>query len=137
MVVKHSSHLIKGMQQDSSPSIANSEYAIDARNIRITARENTSLFSVVNEKGNIEITLKTINGTDATLIGDYVGHAVLNNYLVVFMHSSDYDYIYRLEKKIDYKLVEFLEVVTLYQGNLGLDVSHPLETLPIFENEDI
>mgnify|MGYP003620037876 CR=1 FL=1 len=71
------------------------------------------------------------------MIGNYVGHAVLNDYLVVFMHSSDYDYIYRLEKKIDYKLVEFLEVVTLYQGNLGLNTSYPLETLPIFENEDI
>ena len=72
MGAKYSSHLIKGMQQDPSPSIATSEYAIDARNIRITARENTSLFSVVNEKGNYDITLKTINGTDATLIGNYV-----------------------------------------------------------------
>lgn len=137
MGAKYSSHLIKGMQQDPSPSIATSEYAIDARNIRITARENTSLFSVVNEKGNYDIPLKTTNGTDATLIGNYVGHAVLNDYLVVFMHSLDYDYIYRLEKRLDYKSVEYLEVVILYKGNLGLNTSYPLETLPIFENEDI
>ena len=144
MAIKTSTHIIKGMMQDSSPSKASPEYAIDAQNIRITARENTSLLTVVNEKGNSRVPLKYANGSTATTEGDYIGSIVLNEYFIVFTHvNSTTDNIYRLEKKKDNmdigkdKDKEYFELLLLFSGNLNLNPSSPIETTAIFENADI
>lgn len=55
MVMKSSSHVIKGMQRDLTVSKFSPEYAYENMNIRITARENNTLLSVTNEKGTKEI----------------------------------------------------------------------------------
>lgn len=44
--------IIKGMQRDLSVSKFNPEFAFENMNIRITARENNTLLSITNEKGN-------------------------------------------------------------------------------------
>ena len=144
MAIKTSTHIIKGMMQDSSPSKASPEYAIDAQNIRITARENTSLLTVVNEKGNSRVPLKYANGSTTTTEGDYIGSIVLNEYFIVFTHvNSTTDNIYRLEKKKDNmgigedKDKEYFELLLLFSGNLNLNPSSPIETTAIFENADI
>lgn len=138
MPIKSSTHIIKGMMQDSSPSKASPEYAVDAQNIRITARENTSLLSVVNEKGNSKVPLKNKDGSEASTTGTYIGSAVLNQYFVLFTHVSDtVDNIYRLEKMKDSSNKEYFEVVLLFTGNLNLSSSSPIETQSIFENADI
>ena len=54
MPVKTDLHQIKGMQRDFSVSKASNEFAFDAMNIRLTAREGNTLLSVTNEKGNRE-----------------------------------------------------------------------------------
>ena len=138
MPIKSSTHIIKGMMQDSSPSKASPEYAVDAQNIRITARENTSLLSVVNEKGNSKVPLKNKDGSEASTTGTYIGSAVLNQYFVLFTHVSDtVDNIYRLEKMKDSSNKEYFELVLLFTGNLNLSPSSPIETQSIFENADI
>ena len=138
MPIKSSTHIIKGMMQDSSPSKASPEYAVDAQNIRITARENTSLLSVVNEKGNSKVPLKNKDGSEASTTGTYIGSAVLNQYFVLFTHVSDtVDNIYRLEKMKDSSNKEYFELVLLFTGNLNLSSSSPIETQSIFENADI
>lgn len=138
MPIKNSTHIIKGIMQDSSPSKASPEYAVDAQNIRITARENTSLLSVVNEKGNSRVPLKYANGSTATTVGDYIGSIVLNEYFIVFTHvNSTTDNIYRLEKKKDNMDKEYFELLVLFSGNLNLNSSSPIETTAIFENADI
>ena len=138
MPIKSSAHIIKGMTQDPSPSKANPQYAVDAQNIRITARENTSLLSIVNEKGNSKVPLKNKEGSEVSITGTYIGSAVLNQYFVLFIHvSGTVDSIYRLEKMKDSNNKEYFELVLLFTGNLNLSSSSPIETLAIYENESI
>lgn len=219
-MIKQDMHTIKGMQKDLSVSKASNEFVFDAYNIRITARENNTLFSVTNEKGNLEqniylakldvvgnlistvsggivsaypvnsdvkvmikytdtysgekgVTYATISkGTsyasvttkfrviygmtilsediddkyiyytvyDDSLLeisksnvipGTYLGHAVINKYLIVFSKDDKFDYIHRFEfnDTIDWKI--------LYHGNLNLSTDNPIETLTSYESEDI
>ena len=62
MALKKEQHIFKGMQRDLSVSKFNPEYAFDAQNIRITAREHDTLLSVSNEKGNKELPLQSPSG---------------------------------------------------------------------------
>ena len=55
MALKKSQHFVRGMQRDLSVSKFNPEFAFDCQNIRITARENNTLLTVTNEKGNKEL----------------------------------------------------------------------------------
>lgn len=123
---KQDAHIIKGMQKDISVSKYNSEFAFDAQNIRITAKDNNTLLSITNEKGNKEITI------DNKIEGTVIGKEVINNYLVLFTTDDDYDKIYRLEK-ID----DSFSSIELYKGNLEFDVNYPIESLAVFENDDI
>lgn len=215
----------KGMKRDYSASKADPQYAYENHNIRITSRENNTLLSITNEKGNapivIEPSLKyvgieiTVNrevsdystqvkatlqeevpakgikirvhyfdNADSTWKDDYivldtsysyywaatyiskdaeqistyleynlyggnvfylsnqekpspfqgvcVGTCVLNDYLILFLWDDPVSRIIRLESKGDtfaYKC--------LYEGSVKFDVKFPLDTLAIFENNDI
>lgn len=73
--------ILKGMQRDTSISKASNEFSFENMNIRITARDNNTLLSVTNEKGNKEIEL----GVDGVaLIPNKLSVEYdLNNYRVV------------------------------------------------------
>lgn len=73
--------------------------------------------------------------TPITLKGTLIGHSVLNNYMVLFTHEEDtkIDHIYRIE----YSDEENWRSLSLFDGNLGFDSKHPIETLPFFESENI
>ena len=136
-MIKEEEHKVKGMNRDTTVSRFSSEFVFDAQNIRMTARENNTLLSITNEKGNKEIV--DSDGNAITLTGTVLGYNVLNSYLTVFttyvamtMNESNVDRIYRLEKKDDY-----FECITLYEGSLDFDINYPIETLGVFENEDI
>ena len=131
-MIKSSVHVIKGMQRDLTVSKFNSEFAFDAQNIRITARENNSLLSITNEKGNNEIILKDKNNSVVTLEGTVIGYNVLNNYLTLFTTDNTVDRIYRLERKSSY-----FKCIVLYQGSLGFKTSNPIESIGVYENENI
>lgn len=124
MTPKATSHVIQGMQKDTSKSKLSKEFAFDAKNIRITAREDNSLLTVTNEKGN----KKRIN-----LSGYYIGHCVLNNQLVLFTITpnagSNKDHIFLYDSEFN--------KTPLYSGNLNFSLNNPLETLGVYENEDI
>ena len=130
MPVKTDLHQIKGMQKDFSVSKASNEFAFDAMNIRLTAREGNTLLSVTNEKGNIEVGLSTL-GTSVSIEGNVIGYNIINQYLILFTTGTT-DKIYRLEKRENH-----FEVLELYSGDLGFDIEHPIESIGIFENEDI
>lgn len=130
MQLKASQHFVKGMQRDLSVSKFNPEYVFDAQNIRITARENNTLLSVTNEKGNLEIPLRN-DGQDVPIEGVLLGYCVLNNYVTLFT-TGDSDTIYRLENK-----GEYFEAKVLYSGKLNFNTNNPIETLGIYENENI
>lgn len=136
MPIKTDLHIIKGMQRDISVSKANAEFAFDALNIRLTAREGNTLLSVTNEKGNKEVPINTL-GEAVNIEGVVIGKEIINNYLVLFTtsieESPEYrDRIYRLEKDLN-----GFTCTILFKGDLNFDIEHPIESIGIFENEDI
>ena len=122
---KRSIHIPKGMTKDVSDSKLGSEYYIDALNIRLTAHDDNTLMSITNAKGNKQITL------DSAISGSYLGHAVLNNYIVIFTIKDSTGYIYRIDTENHY------HTVLLAYGSFGFDTEHPIETLPMYEKEDV
>ena len=133
---QQSVHSFIGLQQDLDPLKHPANLLDDAQNIRITAREDGTLLSITNEVGPKVVTL-----TDsAKIYGRYLGHCVLNKYLVVFttdiriQHtlSSDEehktDYIYRID--LDTK-----DLVILYSGNLKFNCSYPIEAFGDYETD--
>lgn len=64
--------------------------------------------------------------------GEYIGHCVANNYLVIFSRYNNEDYIYRiLANNNNYS------AKLLFHGNLGLSTDSPIETLYYYESDDI
>ena len=122
---KRSVHIPKGMTKDVSDSKLGSEYYIDALNIRLTAQDDNTLMSITNAKGNKQITL------DLDILGSYLGHAVLNSYIVIFTVNDSTGYIYRIDTENNY------HTVLLAYGPFGFDTDHPIETLPMYEKEDV
>ena len=124
MTPKATSHVIQGMQKDTSKSKLSKEFAFDAKNIRITAREDNTLLTITNEKGT-----KYCHG----LFGYYLGHCVLNNQLVLFTTTPEAertkDHIFLYDSNF--------EQTSLYHGNLNFNLNNPLETLGVYENEKI
>ena len=127
MTPKATSHVIQGMQKDTSKSKLSKEFAFDAKNIRITAREDNTLLTITNEKG-------TQKNND--IIGVYIGHCILQETLVLFTKYTNpetgevSDYIIDINPNIPIPK-------TLYIGDLNLSLDHPIEALGVYENEDI
>lgn len=125
--------VIQGMQSDTAPSRADSKFAYENMNIRMTAMADKTLLAITNEKGNKKLEPKEENSDrDLIISGNYVGHCVVGKYLIIFTTNDDYDRIYRF----------YLEENTLYgklihYNHLNLSEEHPLETLGIYENEEI
>ena len=134
-MLKQDAHIFSGMQRDMSISKQKPEFLWDAHNIRITAKEGDNLLSITNEKGTSEVTLTFNESSYTNLVGTYLGHCVINNYLVVFTKdtskATNGDYIYRINKENKYT------VDVLYEGDLRFDVNCPIETLGIYENKKI
>ena len=114
-------HVFKGMMSDLAASNQPAEYLCDAHNIRIGARIGESGNTITNEKGPL-----LLQGFD--MQGTYMGHCIVNDYVVVFTHTNSNDYIYRLN-------IALQEIVILFKGNLNFDEEYPLETLGIYETE--
>ena len=127
MQKKQVSILPKSMQQDIAVNNFPADAAYSIRNMRlVTTGENTSL-CLVNEKSNSE---------ELTLQGTVIGTQVVDKYIILFvtgLGENKPDAIYKvtstngkLQKESD-----------LYRGNLGFNVEHPIESIGIYENEDI
>lgn len=128
MAIKQTAHIIRGLRKDFSDSKQPKEYAIDAKNIRITNREDSSLLSITNEKGTKEITL---NGS---ILGKYLGHTVINEFLVLFTRDEDQesstDYIYKID-------INIKKLHTLFSDDLGFEGVTNIEALGVYETKDI
>lgn len=128
---------IKGMTRDISPSKSNGEYAYDIKNMRLAAQEGETTLSLVNEKGNKQY---TVNIDNSTLKGTIIGYCVIDNLLTLFTHEDKptnddkADNIYRLSIVKDSNT---LTGTRLYNGDLGFKDGIVLETLGIFESENI
>ena len=123
-MLKQEPHIIKGMTRDLVVSKFNPEFAYECKNIRITARENSTLLAVTNEKGNKEIPIIS-NELPLQVLGTLIGYNVLNNYVTLFT-TGDKDRIYRLENK-----KTFFEGKLLYEGNLNFNTNNPIESISV------
>lgn len=126
----------KGMNTNMSFKFQSNEYATYMKNIRLT-EDNNGILSLQFEKGN-----KILN---TGISGCVIGTCVLNKYLVLFTQrteahrrpngsivSYNIDSIYRLEI-VDNELI----TAQLFEGSLNFDTKYPIETLGVYENENI
>lgn len=125
---KNDFHIFSGLQRDLSISKQKPEFLWDAYNIRLTAMEGNTQMSITNEKGPLEI-------PNCQFIGTYLGHCVLDNYVILFTHSTggQPDYIYKIIKED----ADTFTISTLFNGNANFDDQHPIETLGVYENNNI
>lgn len=162
MAIKKASFVPKGMQRDNSVSKFNADYAYENYNIRIVAGEDNNSFSLTNEKGNQHLHLIDSNFNEFEIVGTPIGQAVVDKYLILFTTTNDIDeddivipivevednpdriYKFHLDKVEMTILSEGYSTDTynmegelLYNGNLNFRKYKPLETLSIYENEDI
>lgn len=124
----------RGMNRDLSISKTGQATAYDNHNIRILARDNDTLLSVTNERGNAEISLKS---GSAALDGDLIGWNVLNNHVILFTTASGIDRIYRIDYDATAASAQQFTNTLLFSGNLGFSTSHPIESVVYYETEDI
>lgn len=123
---KQDIHVFQGMRRDYHQIKQNGKYLWEAHNIRFTARDNNTLLSMTNEKGTLD--------TGIYFDGEYIGHCIVGDYLVVFtyeeINKEKYNHIYRAYKDNDtWKKYE------LYKGQLNMDPKHKIQTLGIYEGE--
>ena len=125
---------VNGMQKDMSESSFNPQFSFHNMNIRITARDKNTLLSITNEKGNKDINIiDSVNFSNTQILGSVLGYNVFNDELILFTKSSiNTDYIYKLWFQNDNLICK-----TLYVGNLNFSLNHPIETISIYENENI
>lgn len=126
---------VKGMQRDLALSAFNSEFAYEIKNMRLVTSENNSLLSLTNEKGTKKLSiLNQLKGIEGTPIGE----AVIDDDLILFTTSKTpytdgkKDIIYRL-----WYTGSILNGTELYRGNLNFNTDNPIETVTLYENNEL
>lgn len=76
----------KGMQRDLSASAFNPEYSYENKNVRVMPTDESTLLSLINEKGNKK---SGIVGVGDHIKGIPIGQALVNNELIIFAAGED------------------------------------------------
>lgn len=133
MRILNEHHSFTGMQRDMSISKHPTSFLYNAKNIRLTPRGDDTMFAITNEKGTLEI--------DMTVSGTYLGHCLLNNYLVVFTRvaspeaGNSHDYITRID--LGAQPSSGVNPKVLYSGELGFSTDYPIEAIASYENDQV
>lgn len=139
----------KGMNRDLSVSAFSSEFTFENINLRLSTNETNTQLSWVTEKGPKLMTIaqpsqqntltspdKDFSWNQTDIKGTVIGTAIINHTLVLFSTESrpnyHVDYIYALKYLGN---SENISARLIYDGNLGFDVEHPIETLVSYESE--
>ena len=120
----------RGMRQDESISKASDEFAFKNINVRITAVNDNTLFSVTNEKGVSNIEIVDDNNIQSEILGAYIGKCIIDKYLILFTKQDGNDRIYRC-------YIEGNKLVINEIANGGFNFSKPVETVGSYERDDI
>lgn len=133
----------KGMQRDLSASAFNSGYSYENKNVRVMPTNESTLLSLINEKGNKK---SSIAGVGDYIKGIPIGQALINDELIIFtcgdkssLHTDISAEGLDTEDRI-YKLWFNNGALTgkiLFRGDLGFNYKHPIETISFYENTDI
>ena len=150
----------KGMQRDLSASAFNSEYSYENKNVRVMPTDESTLLSLINERGNKK---SSIAGVGDYIKGIPIGQALVNDELVIFTAGNDKDSLYtniegeeleinniaanELTIDIDYPFEDRIYKLwfnngaltgkRLFRGDLGFNYKHPIEAISFYENTDI
>ena len=152
---KQISFKTKGMQRDLSVSAFNSEYSYENKNVRVMPTDESTLLSLINERGNKK---SSIAGVGDYIKGIPIGQAIINNELVIFTYGdksnlnvsieteeSSIDDITAEEEVIDidfpfedkiYKLWFNNGTLTgkrLFGGDLGFNYKNHIENISLYE----
>ena len=151
---------VKGMQRDLSASAFNPEYAYENKNIRIMPTNESTLLSIINERGNKP---SSITGIGDSLVGTPIGQSLINNELVVFTAGdksllnvnnisaegeeisdiTEEELTIDLDLDFDDRIYKLwfnggkLNGKRLFRGQLGFDSHYPIEAISFYENSDI
>lgn len=117
----------KGMQQDITVSQFPSDAAYNIKNMRLVSTGSNTTLCLTNEKGN-----KLITPENTNIKGVVLGQTYVENYVIIFTHSTTKDYIYKIEKD-----TSIVTCTSLYEGNLNLDLEHPIECVVSIETNNI
>lgn len=116
--MKQDTHKFIGMKRDAHPINQDGKYLWEAHNIRLTSRDGDSLLSITNERSTSKIKL-------FTEAGEYVGHSIVGNYLVLFTSNN---YIYRVD-------MDSMESRILYHNaSLNLETEFPIQAISDYES---
>lgn len=159
-MLKSISFKVKGMQRDLSASAFNPEYAYENKNIRIMPTDESTLLSIINERGNKP---SSITGIGDSLVGTPIGQSLINNELVVFTAGdksllnvnnisaegeeisdiTEEELTIDLDLDFDDRIYKLwfnggkLNGKRLFRGQLGFDSHYPIEAISFYENSDI
>lgn len=156
-MLKQSIHKIKGMQRDLSVSSFNPEYAYENKNVRIMPTDDSTLLSIINEKGNKEL---YINDVGDSIVGDIIGVSKLNDEAILFSSGTSLigdidseesdisdiqfsDLELNIEDTSDDRIYKVwfnnkkLYGKVLFKGSLNFSVDSPIESISLYENESI
>lgn len=123
-MIQNDLHIFQGLRRDSHQIRQKPEYLWDAHNIRLTNREDSTQLSITNERGT--------DDTGISFIGEYVGHCVLGNILVVFTNDGINSRIYKV---IDNEGVYSMECIFTDQlGDKGWTPDYPIEAFGFYES---
>jgi hypothetical protein len=150
----------KGMQRDLSSSAFNSGYAYENKNVRVMPTDESTLLSLVNERGNKK---SNIAGIGDYIEGIPIGQSLINDELIIFSYGektklpevnikaegSTVTNIVAEESNIEIETTPLDRIYKLwfnngnltgkllYKGDLGFDYKHPIESISFYENSDI
>lgn len=148
MAFRTDNYKIIGMKQDPSESAFDKKYSFENKNIRIDNRDNNTLLSIENERGNTQMRRILIYEDLSYTIPAYgpiinefpfivIGKSVVDKYVVLFGVSKDgsRDYILRLEQiGFQWYGVYLFNSPTL---RLNFNIQYPIECLSIVETKNI
>ena len=150
----------KGMQRDLSSSAFNSGYAYENKNVRVMPTDESTLLSLVNERGNKK---SSIAGIGDYIEGIPIGQSLINDELIIFSYGEKTELpevdieaeestvtdIVAEESDIEIETTPLDKIYKLwfdngnltgkllYKGDLGFDYKHPIESISFYENSDI
>lgn len=151
----------KGMQRDLSVSAFNSEYAYENKNVRVMPTDESTLLSLINERGNKK---SSIDGVGDYVRGIPIGQSLVNDELVLFTCGDKNNIELNIEAEeqtVDNITFEETEInididtvfedriyklwfnngeltgKRLFRGDLGFSYKHPIEAISFYENADI
>lgn len=151
---------VRGMQRDLSVSAFSPEYAYENKNVRIMPTDESTLLSLINERGNKK---SSIAGIGDYIEGIPIGQSLINDELIIFSYGektelpevdieaeeSTIDDITAEESSIEIETTPLDRIYKLwfdngnltgkllFKGDLGFDYKHPIESISFYENADI